>query len=337
MKPIIKHTILILALVGVYFAADFLEKGIVLNNLTPYPIIGIVFWLLLIYVVYVVIVQPIIQFKKLKTQEDINITKQAAKIMSSLDKFKNEDRKTNWKSETWAQLHNLLQKEIDKNSPKFKEREKELLPIVCNFIEQDNIECQKSEKAKKIIKNYSWSAALCVVFSRNSFLDGMLMLFAQLNMTVELAKLYGYKPSPLFNSLCFGWIATNSIITGLFAQAGADAVGDIFVDSLTDGELVEGSLTNTVLSKTSSMAIEALASATTVYLTGQIVLLKLQGKPLIELKSLFKMRREGRLEMLKEIPASVSQKLSPAMKDFFGNLKNIFTRQEKELESKVLG
>ena len=98
------------------------------------------------------------------------------------------------------------------------------------------------------------------------------------------------------------------------------------VEALTDGDLVEGSLATSALSKTSSMAVEALTSATTVYLTGYVVLYKLQGKPELGIKELFKIRRTGRLSLLKEIPQSVNAKLSPKLKDYFSNMKNIFSK-----------
>ncbi|MBR2888558.1 MAG: DUF697 domain-containing protein [Bacteroidales bacterium] len=200
------------------------------------------------------------------------------------------------------------------------ERKQRLTALIEEYIKTDNQHNGKAEKAKKIINKYSWSAALCVVFSRNSFLDGLLILFAQLNMTVEIAKLYGYKPSPMFNALCFGWIATNSIITGLFSQAGAEAVGDVFTDSLTNGDIIEGGLTSTILSKTSGMVVEGLAAATTVYVTGNIVLLHLQGSPEIKLETLFRLRRRGRLELIKEIPANVAEKIKGVIPSWFAKV-----------------
>lgn len=307
MKPIFKHLILLLILAGVYFAADFLEKGIILNDITPYPILGIVFWVLLLYIVFVVVIQPIIQFRKLKTINGGDVNKAAKKLHKQLEayKFKDKNNEENWQSRIWHDINEILLTKPE-NDP---ERKTQLAALIEEYVKTDNQHNGKAEKAKKIINKYSWSAALCVVFSRNSFLDGLLILFAQLNMTVEIAKLYGYKPSPMFNTLCFCWIATNSIITGLFSQAGAQAVGDVFADSLTNGDIIEGGLTSTLLSKTSGMVVEGLAAATTVYVTGNIVLLHLQGIPEIQLETLFRLRRRGRIELLKEIPRNVAEKL----------------------------
>ena len=307
MKPIFKHLILLLILAGVYFAADFLEKGIILNDITPYPIFGIVFWVLLLYIVFVVVIQPIIQFRKLKTINGGDVNKAAKKLHKQLEayKFKDKNNEENWQSRIWHDINEILLTKPE-NDP---ERKTQLAALIEEYVKTDNQHNGKAEKAKKIINKYSWSAALCVVFSRNSFLDGLLILFAQLNMTVEIAKLYGYKPSPMFNTLCFCWIATNSIITGLFSQAGAQAVGDVFADSLTNGDIIEGGLTSTLLSKTSGMVVEGLAAATTVYVTGNIVLLHLQGIPEIQLETLFRLRRRGRIELLKEIPRNVAEKL----------------------------
>lgn len=314
MKPIFKHLILLLILAGVYFAADFLEKGIILNDITPYPVLGIVFWVLLLYIVFVVVIQPIIQFRKLKNIKSVDVEKAAKKIHKQLEnhKFEDKDKEEHWQSRIWHSINDELVTKRD-NDPERKQR-------LTALIEEYNQHNGKAQKAKKIINKYSWSAALCVVFSRNSFLDGLLILFAQLNMTVEIAKLYGYKPSPMFNALCFGWIATNSIITGLFSQAGAEAVGDVFADSLTNGDFLEGGLTSTILSKTSGMVVEGLAAATTVYVTGNIVLLHLQGSPEIKLKNLFQLRMEGRKELLTDIPKAAKEKLKGVMPSWFAKV-----------------
>lgn len=310
MKPIFKHLILLLILAGVYFAADFFEKGIILNDITPYPVLGIVFWVLLLYIVFVVVIQPIIQFRKLKNIKSVDVEKAAKKIHKQLEnhKFEDKDKEEHWQSRIWHSINDELVTKRD-NDPERKQR-------LTALIEEYNQHNGKAQKAKKIINKYSWSAALCVVFSRNSFLDGLLILFAQLNMTVEIAKLYGYKPSPMFNALCFGWIATNSIITGLFSQAGAEAVGDVFADSLTNGDFLEGGLTSTILSKTSGMVVEGLAAATTVYVTGNIVLLHLQGSPEIKLKNLFQLRMEGR----KELRNDITEKLKGVMPSWFAKV-----------------
>lgn len=312
MKPIFKHLILLLILAGVYFAADFFEKGIILNDITPYPVLGIVFWVLLLYIVFVVVIQPIIQFRKLKNIKSVDVEKAAKKIHKQLEnhKFEDKDKEKHWQSRIWHSINDELVTKRD-NDPERKQR-------LTALIEEYNQHNGKAQKAKKIINKYSWSAALCVVFSRNSFLDGLLILFAQLNMTVEIAKLYGYKPSPMFNALCFGWIATNSIITGLFSQAGAEAVGDVFADSLTNGDFLEGGLTSTILSKTSGMVVEGLAAATTVYVTGNIVLLHLQGSPEIKLKNLFQLRMEGR----KELRNDIKEKLKGVMPSWFAKVSD---------------
>ena len=308
----IKHIVLILILLAVYFAADFLEKGIILNAMTPFPVLGIVFWVLLAYIVFIIVIQPLIQFHKLKSTGGAGVIKTAENLHKKLDAFKYENRETSWKSRIWYGLNSELSVKCEENSERWQEREKKLSALVGEYFKAENEENPKNGTAKEIIKKYSWSAGLCVAFSRNSFLDGMMILMAQMKMTVELAKLYGYKPSPLFNTLCFSWIATNSILTGLFAQAGSEAVGDVIAESVTNGEILEGSLMNTVISKTSSLAVEGLAAATTVYVTGGIVLMKLQGSPQPSLKSLFALRRAGRWELLKSVPEGVKKKLSLA-------------------------
>ena len=330
MKPFVKHIILITILVALYFATDFLEKGIILNNITPYPIVGIVFWLLLLYIVWEVVLQPIIQFRKLKSRREFNITSEAIRIHKQLDAFKTKDIKKYWQSDIWEKLNYELTKNIEKKSNEYTEREKRLVTIIDSYINHCNKDNNKTSDAQQIINKYSWSAALCVVFSRNSFLDGLLILFAQMKMTVELSKLYGYKPSPLFNSLCFGWIATNSIMTGLFAQAGSEVVGEVIVDSLSNGDIVEGSLTDSIFSKSSSLFLEGLTAASTVYVTGYVVLMKLQGVADINIKTLFNLRQQGRLELIKSVPKNAFKALSakfPEFSQWLLSLKNNIVKQ----------
>ena len=133
------------------------------------------------------------------------------------------------------------------------------------------------DKAKKTIMSYSWKVALCVVFSRNPMVDAVLMFFAQYWMALKLMMQYVYKPSPMFNVMCFFWIATNSVMNGIFSQATADNVGEIMGEYLSNSFLEDG-LATKMLSKLGSSAVEAITAATTVYVTGWIVNRKLKGE-----------------------------------------------------------
>ena len=223
---------------------------------------------------------------------DIDITKEAGVIRKRLEE-KNE------KNDLFWAINAELVRAVPKKSAEYSAREEKLSELVDEYYKA------VSPDASRIIKKYSWKAALCVVFSRNPLIDGMLMFLAQLKMAMELMKLYGYKLSPLFNVLCFFWIASNSALNGIFSQAGADSVGDILGELLTDGGLIQEGLQNRLVSRASSCVIEALTSATTVYVTGAIINRKLRGEMKdVSIKDLFRLRREGRAALLSDIPAA---------------------------------
>ena len=143
-----------------------------------------------------------------------------------------------------------------------------------------------------------------------------------MRLIISLATLYGYKPSPIFNSLCFGWVAGNSLIIALLGQGSAAQVGNALGSEFADciAELMTGEDEALLLSadaagtkfmqSTISALLEAVMSATAVYVTGHIFLrlLEREGER-INLANLIRLRREGRLaigkDILLKVPAEV--------------------------------
>ncbi|MBQ3671381.1 MAG: DUF697 domain-containing protein [Treponema sp.] len=292
MKKFLKQCLLVLVLVAIYFASDFYAKGQTLNSVLPVPLLGWIFWGLLAFAVVDIVVQPILLFRHLTRFREIDITKEAYSIRNRLDE------KGSKNDLFWA-LNEELVRSLPKKSAEYRAREEKLSALVDEYYKR------LSPEVSSVIKKYSWKAALCVVFSRNGLVDGVLMFLAQLKMAMELMRLYGYKLSPLFNLLCFFWIASNSALNGIFNQAGADSVGEILGGILSDGGLIEEGFQNRLAARASSCVIEALTSATTVYVTGAIINRKLKGEMRdMSIKELFRMRREGRAELLKDIPAA---------------------------------
>lgn len=58
-----------------YFASDIIEKGITLNSLTPWPIVGTLLWCTIIAFLWFWLIQPIIQFTLLKRYHATSLQK----------------------------------------------------------------------------------------------------------------------------------------------------------------------------------------------------------------------------------------------------------------------
>ena len=290
-----KRCVPVVALVVLYCASDFYAKGALLNTALPVPLLGWLFWALLAFVVADAVVRPVVLFRRLTRAHGQSVENAAAAVRRRLSE-KGEKNELFWK------INGELVKSLPKKSPEHAARAETLSRLVGEYYDS------LSPDASKIIRKYSWKAALCVVFSRNGLVDGVLMFHAQVKMAMELMRLYGYRLSPLFNVLCFFWIASNSALNGIFSQAGADSVGEILGGMLSDGGLVGEGIKSQVAAKAGSFVVEALASATTVYVTGEIINRKLRGEAgNVSIKELFKMRRAGRAALLADIPEAAKE------------------------------
>lgn len=294
MKSIATKVFFLLLIVALYFLSDLFEKGMFLNQAFPVPVLGCLFWGLIAIVVIDLVIKPAIEFVKLTRARsgdtDKDIRKDAERIKELLKKQGAE-----------SPILEGLRKELLKQSTD-RDTLKKLLAEYYDGLD---------EKAKKTIRSYSWKAALCVVFSRNPLVDAVLMFLAQYRMALELMMQYGFKPSPVFNILCFFWIATNSVLNGIFSQATADNVGEIMKEYL----LGDGGPT-IVLSKLGSAAVEAMTAATTVYVTGWIVNRKLKGeRSSVSVKELFAMRKTARKELLCDLTDDARKKIEKWYKE----------------------
>lgn len=276
-----------------YFGADIVEKGHALNSLTPWPILGWALWVLTAFFIWHWLISPIIQFCLLErsdTSTDMGKAKAATRYLKSLPHPSNEEESVR------VRLGNA----IKLNDPK------KIQDGLAQFHEIDS----RRDAAKTLILSNCKAAGLAVIFSRNSMMDGILLLAIQAKMIVELARLAGYKPSPVFNTLCFSWILTNSILNAMFAQDAAQAGGTLAAETIV--EMVsspEELALDAVGTKTCSFAIsallEALIAGSTVYVTGHIFLRKLNLEAhepgANKLDEITKLRRKGRIELGKEL------------------------------------
>lgn len=237
-----------------YFGSDIIERGMVLNSLTPWPILGTLMWVALLWFVVYWFVWPVFRFWQLK---------------NGCVRGLNETKKVALKA-----------------------------------------------KADALIMQHCKAAGLAVVFSRNNLLDGLLMLIIQARMIVEIARLVGYKPSPVFNTLCGYWIVTNSLLAALFAQDSAEGVQDLFVSVVGDmvtepEELASDALGTLTCAYTVGTLLEGITCGATVYVTGHLFLRQLNLEKSYpsscRLKELVSLRRAGRKEIGQELLKALPQ------------------------------
>ncbi len=298
----------------VYFSADLIDKGRILNELTPYPVFGYAMWALIAFVLWYFLLDPIIQFRMLRRAQHANPEKQAKRALRALRRHRHNPE-TPLGALYQDIHHNLTTPELTRD-----ERHSRLLALMGEYREATGL----SRQARKLITSYSRTAALGVVVSRNSLLDGLILLILQMRLIVSLARLHGYKSSPVFNTLCFGWVLTNSFTMALIGQGTSQELGDMLGDEFADyvGDLLSSGDQATMLGadavgtrylqRTIGALIEAVMGATVVYVTGHIFLRRLEsdGRKLT-LKALFKLRREARLsigrELLVKLPVSLAR------------------------------
>ncbi len=303
LKVFSNHAVWIILILLAYFSSDIIAKGHTLNELTPYPCLGYAMWAGVLFVVWWLFLMPIWQFCKMLRPVKTNLKDRAKEALKFLKKHGNmNDGDT---KKLYGEINNLLNKRAGYDEA-LRDRER-LHALIARCYEENDM----GKKARDVTLKYAKGAGIGTVISRNPMLDGLIMLIVQMKMIVELSKLYGYKPSAVFNLLCFCWVISNSVITALLAQDLAEDAGDFIAESIKDGlsnpeEATGGAVASMfewglgkVMSGTAKMLTEALAAGSLVYVTGRIFICRLEhhdGKTTA--KDLLKWRREGRRKLI---------------------------------------
>lgn len=305
-----------------YLGADVVDKGIALNALTSYPLLGYLFWGIIACFLYWQVVAPVISFCRLTPMHTADAGQRAALAMRYLRRWQAEARAAGRADydkfdALYASLHNARsagdEALLEKSLANYAEQE-ELLP----------------KRSRELIRNYCQIAALAVVVSRNKWLDGAALLFLQLRLVVALAQLHGGKPSPVFNALCFCAVVANSfvyvIINGLLYGNGGMMVTELVDDIaelLVDDPEVQYKAGNTattilpfvgkafagVVDVLAKPALEAALAASNVYVCGHLFLRRLQGDTrALNFKDVIAMRRKGRVEIFRGVTEALRDK-----------------------------
>ncbi len=297
--------------VGLYFGSDILIKVRALNELTaPFPIAGTLLVVGIVWLLWVVVVGPIVSFSRMGrgAGSTESRTKAALRELAPYERCENDpDPRKREQFALWQAIYNAHLKEPGK-----------LPELLAKYAENSELH----RRAIQYIFCSCKATAIGVVISRNKFLDGLVLLVLQMKMIVALARMFGYKPSVVFNLLCFSWVVANSIIFSLVSanavEAAEGAVDEHIINPAMDAlqenvfepltqyaaeqiGIEVGSVSGSavpflggMLSAGGKIAIEAILGALPVYVTGRVFLMRLEGDAsAVDMKTLVSIRREG--------------------------------------------
>ncbi len=273
-----------LLLVLACYGMDLIEKGRELNSWTDYPIWGYVLWGAFLLVLWVLIIGPVIHFTNLRYVGEESLRRQVDRAAHALSAYRHEPEESELR-----QLHDeFAAAPRDFTSLEGKHGWQELLARFREAVHG---------RAHDTIIGYCKAAGVGMIFAFNGLLDGLVLLAIQVRLVLELARVYGYKPTALFNGCFFGWIAVNSLAVAL-SSAAVDALGASIVSTMLGSTGGEDMVTvRAGLEVVISVLIQALVAGAITYATGRIFLWRLEheGRE-VALKTLLRLREEGRRE-----------------------------------------
>ncbi len=306
-----------------YLGSDLIDKGVALNELTPYPVLGYMFWALIAFFVYWQVVAPILSFCRLTTLVSADPRARARAAMRCIHEWRTLARRERRDDvrrydSLYDSLHNACSSRDTAT----------LQQLLADYARQPDLLPRRS---RELIFTYCQISALTVVVSRNKWLDGVAMLLLQLRLIVTLARLHGGKPSPVFNALCFGSVVLNSfvyvIINSLIYDNGALIATELvedFAELLIDDPDVQYKAGNAaarnvpllgmvagVADAVAKPTLEAALAASNVYVVGHLFLRRLEGDATLPgFREVISMRRKGRLEIVRRVFAALNAKCS---------------------------
>ncbi len=273
-----------LLLILAYYGVDLVETGKELNSLTDYPIWGYVLWGVIFILLWVLVIGPVIHFTNLRYVGEESLRRQVLRATDALSTYRHEPEE----SELRQLSDEFTAAPRDFTTLEGKHGWQELLARFREAVHG---------RAHDTIIGYCKAAGVGMIFGFNGLLDGLILLAIQVRLVLELARVYGYKPTSFFNGCFFGWIAVNSLVvaltSGLVGDLGASFVAKVL--GSTGGSEV-GSV-QTGLTWVVTVLMQALIAGCITYATGRIFLWRLEheGRE-VALKTLLKLRVEGRRE-----------------------------------------
>ncbi len=273
-----------LLLVLAYYGVDLVEAGKELNTLTDYPIWGYVLWAFIIIVLWVLIIGPVIHFTNLRYVGEESLRRQVLRATDALSAYRHEPEE--------SQLRQLSEEFAasprDFTSLEGKHGWQELLARFREAVHG---------RAHDTIIGYCKAAGVGMVFAFNGLLDGLVLLAIQVRLVLELARVYGYKPTSFFNGYFFGWIAVNSLVVALTSALVGNMGASFVATVLGSTPGADAGSVQTGLTWVVTVLMQALIAGVITYITGRFFLWRLEheGRE-VALKTLLKLREEGRRE-----------------------------------------
>ncbi len=267
-----------------YYGVDIVEGGKALNEMTEYPVWGYVLWVFILIVLWVLIIGPIFHFCNLRYVGEESLHAQVARVNNAVQEYRSEPQE----SELRQLADEFSAAPRDFTTLEGKNGWQELLARFREAVHG---------RAHDTIVGYCKAVGVGMLFCFNGLLGGIILFSIQMRLVLVLARMFGFKPDGMFNGYFFAWIAvnslalafTNSLVEGFSASAIASlmgAAGGADVMSL-----------RTVLEYALKALIQALAAGILTYITGRIMLWRLEYEHReVTLKALLKLRVETRRE-----------------------------------------
>ena len=231
----------ILFVLILWYSADIVTLGLSLNEqlpLCPYIGGGTVLWGVIVLIIFWIFILPIIAFCRMK---HVTFDERYKAALRDLKPYYDQKPKDNPKH---ALYHKMQLSGLSE------QKKKEYLE---KYAEIGDI----PKKARRLIMSYSKASGVLVAYSRSKFMDSFVLLAMQVLLVMNIARLHGYKPSPVFNVCCFVWVCANSIFA-LFMQDIAIKVGELVESGVDDvvGDFLPELTEETVSSNMEGAAME---------------------------------------------------------------------------------
>ncbi len=313
-----------LLLVLAYYGGDIIRKGEALNGMTSYPIWGYVLWAVVFIALWVLVLGPVIHFCNLRYVGEESLRRQVARARAALSAYRREPEES----------------ELRQIAEEFEAAPRDFTTIEGKHGWQELLARFREAvhgRAHDTIIGYCKAAGVGMVFGFNGLLDGLVLLAIQVRLVLELARVYGYKPTSFFTGCFFGWIAVNSLVVALTSGA-VDGLSASLVSSMLGA--ADGADMGSVrsgLEMVIAVLMQALIAGVLTFITGRVFLWRLEheGRE-VALKTLLKLRMEGRREYAAKLLGAsaalglIEEEAQKPASPLTGRLLQLFSQQRLE-------
>ena len=296
---LLKHPLLWVAVVavGCYFTSDLLDAGNTLNTSFPGLYMGWVFWGSLTFLLWMIVIAPLVGFLGLPQWKDISsateseqlkyLSRYARTMVKCGDRMIKKSKPGDARLELERRTKQLLDA-YTANLP-LDQKVRKLHTAVGDFREY-----VMNSALKTVIRKYVLCAGGAVVLSRKSFVDALLIFGLQIKLMIELSRSLGHKPSWAFILCCLVWVVVNSLFISILEEN--DMIG--FVGSslaeITGVKSVDMLQDIPFLKSLGKQMMESMYAGASLYVTGVLVLRRLMGETRrLTPRELLKLRWEG--------------------------------------------